>query len=1241
MTGPGPGAQISLVVLVLLLGTLSLCFMKRPYVLTIALRFLRRRSKLNMAMVCATCISTLVITGSLIAGDSLERSIESAAYENLGEIDEIVSSDRLFNASLMNRLAANVSLMEKVDHLAPLLYLDGIAGNPATGTRTGTANIVGFDHGFLDLGELVSTDGTELGGVPALNEIYVNEKLAAEISVGKGDKVNISFSRPDQLFEAIFLGSLGSTNVRLQFRVKDVVKDEALGRFQLNAGRNPPQNVYVALESLQKVLGAEDAVNTILVSNNGGVREGGELSREVSRLLESSLDEALGHEDAGLRVVQNPEKGYMKLESENIFFPYRYHELLRDDQALDGLAATSPVLTYFWNELSFQDRSVAYSTVTAFDPTLDSEFGPFTLNESAHEGGGHAQKIEGALDENEIILNNWTAERLQAVPGDVVAMNFSVIDEFYGLSYHSQNFTVKYIVDMVGKANDPMLMPSFPGIEGKTSAFEWNPPFPMDLGRITDDDEKYWEEFEGTPKAFITFGTGTGLWETDIGNITQLRVSPREDTNLSTLAGQLERVLDAGVGRSETSITVTAVKQDALDSAEGVEIFTAMFLAYSTACMVAAAILIILLVTLRIDSRMTEIGMLRAVGFKRLSIAQIFLVEGVILSIVGGGLGIFAGLLFGAFMTAGMNSFWSSIVEEAPVSFYVTADSLMIGFSSGVAISVLTMVVALWHEGKRTVVGAIQRRSLERKPGERTIRLPLLFFVLGIAMMVVLASLDIDFRDGGGLVVVGLVIMCLALAGRGFGQAKERRIDNWLGSALVLVALLLGYVFTDRAPVLELFFVSGFLMLSGLLLLFYHILTNLEEGRAGEKDQETKQAPNSTNWLVHFSLRNAARRPKRTMFSVFLFALTLFVLVSLSINIQGVVYDRDRVVREGGGGYQIMGESATPIFADLASGDSREDSDIHSELFDELEIEQFKTRGDVGGTCSNLNPNANPRIIGTNGSFFDNSFAFVSHGKLGPLKNPWELLTKGSKEEEIPVIGDYNTVVWILGLEQGSPILVPDESGRDVKLKVVGIIRNSIFQGSLFIWDRNFDMLYPTNPGYDLFLFRSEAGDLKPQMNELERALEEYGFDAYSVESRVIENILVENTYISVFLVLLVFGLLIGTLGFGIIVSRNVLERRTETGTLRAMGFTESMVLKSQVFENSFVVLSGMGVGAVSGIAAAAVYLAKMDIPIISWPWANVLAILGISYAFAMVSALLPILRSSKMPVAEARRVYE
>jgi ABC-type antimicrobial peptide transport system permease subunit len=205
----------------------------------------------------------------------------------------------------------------------------------------------------------------------------------------------------------------------------------------------------------------------------------------------------------------------------------------------------------------------------------------------------------------------------------------------------------------------------------------------------------------------------------------------------------------------------------------------------------------------------------------------------------------------------------------------------------------------------------------------------------------------------------------------------------------------------------------------------------------------------------------------------------------------------------------------------------------------------------------------------------------------------------------------------------------------------VGIIGNSIFQGSLIISDENFNSLYPTNNGYTLFLFKSQEGDLDEQILELESALTQYGFDAYSVESIVVENILIENTYISIFQVLLLFGLIIGTLGFGIVAYRNTLERRRELGILRAIGFSKGKVKKTLLIENSFIILSGIAIGTLSGILASSIYLFKLQMAVTSWPWLYVLGIILVSFGIALSSAIIPILRASKMAIAEAIRVSE
>jgi len=410
-------------------------------------------------------------------------------------------------------------------------------------------------------------------------------------------------------------------------------------------------------------------------------------------------------------------------------------------------------------------------------------------------------------------------------------------------------------------------------------------------------------------------------------------------------------------------------------------------------------------------------------------------------------------------------------------------------------------------------------------------------------------------------------------------------------------------------------------------------------------------------WHLNYAVRNASRDPKRTSITVILYSLTLFVLVSLTANLQGVMYDRDRAVEEAGGGYDIMGESTNPIFADLGDGVSRREIGIDSTEFDGFEIEQFRTKGDVGGTCSNLNRNASPRIIGTNESFFRNgSFPFVRHEDLdGTDRNAWDLLLhKGNegekdvkKEEgqrkEIPAIGDYNTVVWILGLELGSTVQVQDERGNPVDLRIVGIIKNSIFQGSLFIWDGFFDSLYPTDPGYTLFLFRSisDPDDLETRIQRLEIELGEYGFEAYSVKELVIENIDIENTYISVFLVLLIFGVVIGTLGVAVVVSRNMLERRWEMGILRAMGTTRTMLIKIILLEHSFMIISGILMGTLAGVLTSWVILATLDIGIATWPWLHILAIILLTYGIALISLLIPMVRISRMTTSDSLRIYE
>ena len=126
-----------------------------------------------------------------------------------------------------------------------------------------------------------------------------------------------------------------------------------------------------------------------------------------------------------------------------------------------------------------------------------------------------------------IVLNEWAADELQASAGDRIELDYFLWDPAAGLTTHTAAFTVDNSgcrVPIEGFAADRRLAPEYPGITGATSLANWDPPFPVDLSRIRPQDEKYWNDYRTTPKAFIAFERGRELWKTRYGSATSIRM---------------------------------------------------------------------------------------------------------------------------------------------------------------------------------------------------------------------------------------------------------------------------------------------------------------------------------------------------------------------------------------------------------------------------------------------------------------------------------------------------------------------------------------------------------------------------------------------------------------------------------------------------------------------------------------------------------------------------------------------
>jgi ABC-type antimicrobial peptide transport system permease subunit len=78
----------------------------------------------------------------------------------------------------------------------------------------------------------------------------------------------------------------------------------------------------------------------------------------------------------------------------------------------------------------------------------------------------------------------------------------------------------------------------------------------------------------------------------------------------------------------------------------------------------------------------------------------------------------------------------------------------------------------------------------------------------------------------------------------------------------------------------------------------------------------------------------------------------------------------------------------------------------------------------------------------------------------------------------------------------------------------------------------------------------------------------------------------VENTYLSVFLVLGGLGLLLGTVGMGWILWLNILDRRGELAMMQAVGFRRQMLAAMLVQEHTLLLAGGVLGGMLTAMPA-------------------------------------------------------
>lgn len=580
----------------------------------------KRYRKFYRMVAIATAICTAVVSGSLVIGDSVRKSLQLRVEDRLfGMKSVVVSSDGFLGSEAMEELSLG-------KESRGIMLSDGFV--PRNG-RLYPVMVWGMD---------TLPDGTPI----AEGEAVLNTEFLGEL--GQMTDPTIVLRLPsDGLVpsSSLFVTSRYSTSLRLEY--KGSLDASHGGNLSLRNGQVIPYNVFVNRMELCESLEVGDKMNVILSP--------GDISREdLSYLSPSAL---------GIRMNDG------KITSDGVFLK---------DELVDKLTTIcedpNRLFSYLVNSIELGDDSIPYSFATAID-----------------YWEGKTIPKDGA------ILSDYAARRLGAEKGDRVTVAYFVADGLKNLTEKTMSFNVTEIVPISKFTEDGALSADFPGLADAESCSSWDSDLPIDMDRITDEDEDYWTLYKSTPKILLPYSAMREEWSDNWGSATQIRTTSSPSAVLS------------GIGAEDFPVSVVQPYDEAMANAVGGVDFGGLFLALGCFIIFAALFLLYSPLGEMYAQRKDEFSLMKAIGFSGKDISDLLFREVLPVSVIGAIAGSVLAVLYAGGVIFLLGNIWSGATQTDGFTLYPKVSTVAIGFLAGVLLSFAVIYFAIRKASKGNISG--------------------------------------------------------------------------------------------------------------------------------------------------------------------------------------------------------------------------------------------------------------------------------------------------------------------------------------------------------------------------------------------------------------------------------------------------------------------------------------------------------------------------------------------------------
>ncbi len=697
------------------------------------------------------------------------------------------------------------------------------------------------------------------------------------------------------------------------------------------------------------------------------------------------------------------------------------------------------------------------------------------------------------------------------------------------------------------------------------------------------------------------------------------------------------------------------VKQRSVEQAEQAgETFARFFLIFGLFSVAAGLLLIFLIFALLAAERKPEMGMLRALGMKRRHLVAVFLLEGLGYNLSAALVGAVLGVLV-AFAIAGVMA--QLIGEFLVIEPAWRPRDLIVAYTLGVVVTFLTVAVAAWRVSRLNIVSAV--RDLPEPTLPRAGRRWLVFGSLGL----LLSGLMLwggKASDRLFLFAFGMSLLPLSVAAilRRFGVPARPLYS--VASLLVLTYWLLpdwlhNRLFGRMQGDIEMFFLSGVMMVAAATVLIVwnvDVLTALVSifGRSFSR------------WLPAVKIAVAYPQAKRgrTGLTIAMFSLIIFSLVVIStINANFIaLFASERA----GAGWEITASqpptNPIPDFQQALADAGIDITDVAA-IGRVLEVGAFQAQARQPGDVEW----SNYPVSGIDAVFAQASEAPLQLRAAGYESDQavWEAV---SKDPTLAVV-DANTLqtggfsggpvqFHLKGVQrQGStmqPVTIEVGSaldGRVRRLTVIGVIDPQVSMlFGIYVGEQAFQELFPEPASITYYIDVAPGVDARALSRQIEAGLIQYGVQSAVIADEIAKQTGIARGFIRLIQGFMALGLVVGIAALGVVSFRVVVERRHQIGTLRAIGYRQSMVAACFLLESTMVTTLGVLSGLVLGLLLSRLVLfseefnESFQFQSLVVPWGQIAFFAGLALAVALLMAYVPARQASRVSIVEALR-YE